>query len=158
MEAVSEARAPQWRLSWAIHESFLAYVEQQVPDAEISCSGGAYRDADGGFCFPQELGGSSGELRFRGAVHFTGHGGMLDMRIEDPRIELRGSTRALSVVDAVDEISRIDFAEVIAVPRAAGDEEPAVFDARINAFSSQEMGGVYPPGSDMARIVVSRRG
>ena len=157
MVTLSEAHAPHGRMSWAIHERFLAYVERQVPDAEISCTGGAYREPQGSFCFPEERSDPSGEFRFRGSVHFTGHGGMLNMRIEDPRIERRGPDYALTVVDTVEEGSRIDFAALSAVPHA-DDDDGAEFDVRINAFSSQEMGGVYVPGSEMAPIRVLRKG
>ncbi|MGK0741936.1 HtaA domain-containing protein [Leucobacter sp. Z1108] len=153
---IEERESPR-KLIWAIHERFIAYVERQIPDAEISCSRGAYRDTDGAFCFPQATSVSGTELCFLGVVHFTGHGGMLDMRIKDPRIASRGSGQALSIVDAIDDASRIDFAELLTVPGADGDGGVIEFDVRINAFSSQEMGGVYPAGSEMARIVVSEK-
>ncbi len=83
---------------WGVRESFRAYIEGPGGGA-ITTGDGATRNEDGSFRFPV-LGGELdpesgfGEVQLDGTVHFTAHGGVLDITVADPRLEITatGST------------------------------------------------------------------
>jgi len=112
----TEAAAPRG-LAWAFHEGFAAYVSR-LPDGRIDAEGGATVLPDGRLSFPPATDGNAladggevddasggGEadgttstgtggpvLRCRGAVHFTGHHGLLALTLAAPAIEAGATT------------------------------------------------------------------
>ncbi len=83
-------------LVWGVKESFRTYVEGA--GGGIETCGGAARDADGAFVFPPTSPGRGlsfgadgtlqGALAFTGEVRFQAHGGMLNVRLIDPALEI----------------------------------------------------------------------
>lgn len=92
-----------WRgeLRWNVKASFVAYVRGSSGRIETSCGA---REEDGEFVFDRGVDGLQiddgtprGVAKFSGAVRFTAHGGLLDLRIADPRIEFGPHLASLAV-------------------------------------------------------------
>lgn len=109
-------------LVWGFKESFRAYIDGAIANGEWSTAGNASYDTPL-FTWSGGAGDSDGDgaltVRFSGAVRFTGHGGILDTTVENPRIVIDGDTALLlldvhgttQAGDTVDE-SAVEFAEL----------------------------------------------
>jgi hypothetical protein len=109
-------------LVWGFKESFRAYIDGAIANGEWSTAGNASYDTPF-FTWSGGAGDSDGDgaltVRFSGAVRFTGHGGILDTTVENPRIVIHGETALLlldvhgttQAGDTVDE-SAVEFAEL----------------------------------------------
>lgn len=89
-------------MSWGVKESFRTYITGPIAKGTISTSGvadngssygwsggsGAYNPSD-----------SLGRVSYSGSVHFTGHGGQLDMTLANPRIQVTGPSSAVLIAD-----------------------------------------------------------
>lgn len=91
-------------LVWAVKDSLVAYAEA-LDDGVVEAVAPASR-GEAGFDFPVDVAATtydpaepSGAWQFRGAVRLTGHWGMLDLELWDPRIELTGRTGVLLVAE-----------------------------------------------------------
>src|SRR5690606_12216306 len=99
-------------LRWAISSSFVSYVTGPIAQGDITVSGGATRSGSQ-FQFGQAAGSTYnpatglGTVGYNGSVRFTGHHGVLDVTVSNPRI---GSTSASSGKLYVTHAgSRVDF-------------------------------------------------
>lgn len=95
-------------LRWGVKASFLGYIHA-MSDGRVIAEEGA-RLVDDGAEFPCPD--PSDPLHFRGVLRFTGHGGVLDLRIADPAVQQRNSGWVLSIQDPYDPAVRIDLATV----------------------------------------------
>ncbi|WP_369131020.1 HtaA domain-containing protein [Modestobacter roseus] len=92
-------------LRWGVKASFLRYLAR-MPDGRCSVTDGADVAADRTFSFSPDgtwhLDPSVGAAvhRFRGDVRFSGHHGLLFVRIADPVLEVRGPGGVLSICGA----------------------------------------------------------
>lgn len=94
------------QLEWGLKDSFRSYITGPIANGEIQTSDGVTTDDDGNFIFPAttgtEVSGDTVEIPFQGTLHFTGHGGILDLTVSDVKIRLTDqSTDAMLVADAV---------------------------------------------------------
>ncbi|MBD7982368.1 HtaA domain-containing protein [Oerskovia merdavium] len=90
-------------LTWAVSDKFRAYIAGPIAKGAVSASGakdnGSTTTWSGGKgSFNTDLG--KGRASFAGSVHFTGHGGILDLQISNPRVQVNGGSGTL-VVDVV---------------------------------------------------------
>ncbi len=89
-------------LDWGVKESFRSYIVGPIAKGSISTSG----VADNGSSYGWSGGSGSvntadtlGRVAFSGSVHFTGHGGQLDLTVSNPRIQLSGLSTASLIAD-----------------------------------------------------------
>src|SRR5690606_19713493 len=77
-------------LTWGVKQSFRQYVTSSIAKGAISTSG--VRSAGGAFVFGQASGstfnGTTGTSKYSGSVRFTGHGGILDLRLANPVVRV----------------------------------------------------------------------
>jgi hypothetical protein len=102
---MSLGHAPDAQLRWSIRTSFLRYVAA-LPDARASVSGGATMTTDDPqlLLFPHDAEASTSDvLAFSGDLRLSGHGGLLFVRLADPRIDHSGERAVLSVADPATE-------------------------------------------------------
>lgn len=91
-------------LSWGVKESFRAYISGSIANGEWETSdGAAYETPDfhwtgGTGSFDPETG--TGSVSFAGAVHFTGHDGVLDLVLANPTIAFEDDGGAALLLDA----------------------------------------------------------
>jgi hypothetical protein len=109
-------------LVWGFKESFRAYIDGAIANGEWTTTGEVSYDTPL-FTWSGGAGGTEPDdalvVEFSGAVRFTGHGGVLDTTIENPRLVIRGDRAVLQLDvhgttqagDAVDEAG-VEFAEL----------------------------------------------
>ncbi|UNK70042.1 HtaA domain-containing protein [Microbacterium sp. H1-D42] len=73
-------------LDWGLKESFRSYVEGPIAKGEFS--GGSFSVANGSL---NTEAGDRGQIRFSGSLSATGHNGLLDFRLSNPRVVLNGN-------------------------------------------------------------------
>ncbi|WP_308797462.1 HtaA domain-containing protein [Agromyces silvae] len=87
-------------LDWGVKQSFRSYIASGPAQGAITPGAGASVNSDGTFRWAAGDGVFDGavpsaDVTFGGSVHFTGHGGLLDVLIENPRVDIDGSTGTL---------------------------------------------------------------
>ncbi|HWH26587.1 MAG TPA: HtaA domain-containing protein [Pseudolysinimonas sp.] len=105
-------------LIWPVKESFIAYIVGAAAGAADLVKP-ATRTASGAFVFPgaspsdrlprHEL---EDPLRFVGALILTGHGGMLNLPLQDPWVEWTASGYVMSIVDPDEAEGRLPFVAI----------------------------------------------
>jgi hypothetical protein len=109
-------------LQWGIKTSLVSYVGSQS-DGTVEVSDGAQRTPDGAFRFPflEQDTDTHPVLRYTGAVRLRAHGGMLDIAVSDPWIEL-SPVPAISMLAAWtgDPAERVAIAHLDVAQGAAG--------------------------------------
>lgn len=86
-------------LRWGIKSSFVDYV-RRMPDGKGSVGDGAVPVGTGDLFYEFDAAASGADvLAFRGDVRFSGHFGMLFVRVAHPRLELGGERAVLSIED-----------------------------------------------------------
>lgn len=151
-------------LTWNVKDSFVAYVEA-LDDGVAEALDPASR-SETGFFFPsaptpQEAAdpdGSGSVLQFLGAARLTGHWGMLDVELRNPRIELDGPRGTLSIRErgGRDPEKTLPLADLELVRRSdAGDGSVRLeLSASLTGQGSLLLGGQYAPGQALSPIHV----
>jgi hypothetical protein len=155
-------------LVWGFKETFRAYIDGSIANGEWTTEGGVSY-ATPVFTWAGGTGGADDEgsldARFSGAVRFTGHGGVLDTTIADPRVVIDGD-RAVLLLDihgttqageAVEQLG-VEFAELDldgATRTQEGDtltltDVPAVLTAAGSAAF-----GTYPEGEALDPLTIT---
>lgn len=80
-------------ISWGVKESFRNYIEGPIAKGEIS---GAWGAGSGAYSTRND----SGSVGYGGSIHYTGHSGLLDITLSNPRIQVTGATTAMLYLDA----------------------------------------------------------
>lgn len=85
-------------LDWGVRASFRSYVTGPIAGGSISTSGATatgdgFRWTGGSGAYNTDA--ERGRVSYSGSVHFTGHGGQLDLTVANPRIQVNGSTGSL---------------------------------------------------------------
>ena len=105
---------------WGVKQSFRGYVEGA--GGVITVAGGVERTPDGGFTFPVDEaslvlnteGQLEGRATFTGEVSFKAHGGMLNVFLAEPILEISGGEAKITVADTPSrkyrtEVARMDL-------------------------------------------------
>lgn len=102
MEATLECTdRADFGLAWGIKRSFVSYIQRAV-DGQITVKEGAAVTAEKDFYFPVERIRSNDHqllVIFGGAVQFQAHWGLLSIKLQTPRLLVRGETAELAVSD-----------------------------------------------------------
>lgn len=86
--AVCTARAVDGAtLTWGVKQSFVSYVNGPIAKGSASI---AWRSGSGAFNTEEGI----GRVSFGGAASFTGHGGLLDLTISNPVVQVTGGRTA----------------------------------------------------------------
>lgn len=145
-------------LGWGVKASFRSYVE--MGGGEITPADETRREADGSFVFAPAGDATlsldaedrpAGEARFAGAVKFFAHGGMLNITIMDPALEIAGGKAVLTVVDTYhlpDRSRRLEIANLdLAGAVREGDE--LVIPTLLTIPGMQLLGDAYMPNTPL---------
>ncbi len=79
-------------IQWGVKESFRSYITGPIAKGEIS---GGWGTGSGAFS-PEN---DRGRVSFGGAVHYTGHGGLLDVTLSNPRVQITGQNTASLILN-----------------------------------------------------------
>jgi hypothetical protein len=100
-------------LSWGVKASFRSYVTGPIAHGAITTSG--VSTMLGNFVFPQagdaQLANGLGSVAYSGSVRFTGHDGVLDLRLSDPQVRIDSATSGTLLV-RVNGGTRVAFANL----------------------------------------------
>jgi hypothetical protein len=147
-------------LEWGVKASFRSYVTGPIAGGAISTSGatavdGGYRWSGGSGAFNTDA--DRGRVSYSGSVHFTGHGGQLDLTIANPRVQVNNAGSASLIVDLASKglngAAGVDASGVViatlALPEAsvAGDRISwSGAPATLTAAGAEAFGGFYQAG------------
>lgn len=76
--------------SWGVKSSFVGYINGPIAKGSVS---GGWSSGSGAFS-PQT---GNGTVHFGGSMHFTGHGGALDLTLSNPTVRVSGGSATLYV-------------------------------------------------------------
>lgn len=151
-------------LRWGIKGSFVDYV-RRMPDGKGSVGEGATPVGTGDLFYEYDAAASSaGEnagrqvWAFRGDVRFSGHFGMLFVRIAHPRVEVDGSRAVLTIEDpqAREGAPRVPLVTA-RLERIATDDGSVVWgadDVALTADGVTLFNDVYAEGEPFDPLVV----
>ena len=151
-------------LQWGVKQSFRGYVAMMGGVTEVD--GGVEIAADGGFTFAvapdsdlslDAAGTLTGQGRFLGSVRFEAHGGMLEVFLADPTLEISATDAMMVVADSLDRTRRIAIARLDLAAMTTGDDGEAVIPATVTMEGCQLLGDHYPPGTvlDPVRLMLA---
>lgn len=155
-------------LDWGFKESFRAYIDGSIANGEWTVAEGASYETPqfswiGGGGYDTESG--DADLAFAGSVRFTGHGGLLDTTVANPRIVIGGGHAVLlldvaGTTQAGDAVATtgVEFAELdLAAAERAGGGDLVVFTgipAVLTAAGAAAF-GTYPAGEVLDPVDLS---
>jgi hypothetical protein len=151
-------------LTWGFKESFRSYISGTIANGEWTVADGAtYETPEFGFhggtgTYDAQL----SRIVFTGSVRFTGHGGILNTTVANPRIEWSGTSGILYLDvtgttqegEPVDERS-VNFATLV-MPGPGSDPDPKVFND-ISAILTEQGAaafGTYEAGEPLDAITL----
>lgn len=79
-------------IEWGVKESYRSYITGPIAKGEIS---GGWGSGSGAYS-PEN---DRGRVSFGGSVHYTGHSGLLDMTLSNPRVQITGANTASLIVN-----------------------------------------------------------
>jgi Htaa. len=156
-----ENSMPPLGLTWGIKRSFVRYLSF-LPDVSVAIADGAEATNGSFFTFAPDGGGldtatGMGNLNFRGAVRMSGHGGMMQLHIQNPWISLspEGATLKMALpgnnVAANSKSSEMILANLTL--SAPHQSESGILWQDVSAFLSEEgatlFNDQYPVGQEM---------
>lgn len=142
-------------LSWAIKDSFLAYVRRSAGTITLVAPA---RPGDSGFEFPLLRPAAGGLLSFGGGVACTAHGGMLDVVFAEPVICFDDDGGWLMLGDRRDPFDpalRLRIARLAPGTPCAAPSGAVALRAQLIDAGSALFGGVYPAGAELDPLHLS---
>jgi Htaa len=158
-------------LTWGVKESFRSYISGSIAKGGWEAGDGATY-ATPAFAFTGATGeidpvSGAGRVAFHGSVHFTGHGGILDLTIASPTLRIDGDGRATLLLDvrgtdtsgapAIDakqtEIGTLAAAP--AVDAAAGALTLSAVPLALSAAGAPAFGGFYAEGEELDPVTAT---
>lgn len=148
--------------TWGVKESFRKYLLSPIAKGAITPSGGVTQQAGNGLFDwtggTGQLENGTGSLSFPGTVHFTGHGGQLDVTFSHPTLQITSSTTGLLRLDAKTnafgsspalDVTQTDFANVTFSPLtvSSGKLELRGVSALLTANGAKAFAGFYSEGT-----------
>lgn len=156
-------------LTWGIKQSFVSYITGPIAHGSITTSG----NATGAYPFSWSSGSSTlnadataGSASFTGTVAFTGHGGLLDLTLSNPRIELTGATTGTLYADVVskslssgqpESFPGVAFASLV-LPAATISDSTATWSgvtATLTETGAPAFAGFYAAGTALDTLSLS---
>lgn len=137
-------------LCWDFHEPFVRYVES-LTDGEITAADGAQILADGSFRFLATEGSSR---RFCGSISFTGHHGMMAVRLVSPFID--HLDKAMAVLHVDDPFAPGEPLPLAELRPAASVGHDRAYTARLLEEGTDLFLGTYSAGMELAPLILTR--
>ncbi|MFF8811907.1 HtaA domain-containing protein [Streptomyces pactum] len=157
-------------LEWGVKESFRRYLASPAAHGTITTSDGATQaTGNGPFTFSAGAGDydtarHAVEARFRGRVHFTGHGGALDIAFSDVRVSTEGTrgsiTLDVTTPDGTSDDVAVATLDLAGIKPGTGQGGAVRFEnipATLTADGAKAFNGMYREGQalDPATLTVS---
>lgn len=163
--ASAEGKVASADLGWGVRDSFRNYIRGGIANGSWDLNGTTY--SNNAFQWAKGTGSfkdGKGSISFTGSVHFTGHHGILDTTISNPRLEINGKTAVLyatMVGNDMDGKSH-NYGEVallnvdVSGLQVSGDKiSISGAGTTITAEGAKAFAGFYEAGKDMAPLSFS---
>jgi hypothetical protein len=116
---INDCRVSDAQLTWGFKEAFRVYVSGSIAKGEWQALDGATYSTPN-FAFNDGVGsvaptGAEGEIVFAGGMRFTGHGGILDTTVANPRLVFIDSSTATLVLDVTGTTQQGDVVDQLGV-------------------------------------------
>ncbi|GAA2031843.1 hypothetical protein GCM10009720_10120 [Yaniella flava] len=109
---IFEQKAQIAGLAWGVHEPFRDYINRMSDGHMYALEGAELLETEETF-FPLDTQRTSADaLRFIGSLQFTGHHGMLAVRIQQPWLQQVDDMTALTITDPFEENARMPMVHV----------------------------------------------
>ena len=163
--ASADGKVASADLGWGVRDSFRNYIRGGIANGSWDLNGTTY--SNNAFQWAKGTGSfkdGKGSISFTGSVHFTGHHGILDTTISNPRLEINGKTAVLyatMVGNDMDGKSH-NYGEVallnvdVSGLQVSGDKiSISGAGTTITAEGAKAFAGFYEAGKDMAPLSFS---
>ncbi len=164
-QGASDGTIKSANLGWGVRDSFRNYVRGGIANGSwelngISYSSDAFNWSNGTGTFK----GGKGSISFSGSVRFTGHHGILDTTIANPRLEINGNTGTLyATMNSNDSSGKAtNYGEVALLKVDLSGLQSSADAVSVNgaattltAEGAKAFAGFYEAGKDMAPLSFS---
>ena len=152
-------------LGWGVRDSFRNYVRGGIANGSWELNGTSY--SSDAFNWSNGTGtfkGGKGSISFSGSVRFTGHHGILDTTIANPRLEINGNTGTLyATMNSNDSSGKAtNYGEVALLKVDLSGLQSSADAVSVNgaattltAEGAKAFAGFYEAGKDMAPLSFS---
>lgn len=163
--ASADGKVASADLGWGVRDSFRNYIRGGIANGSWDLNGTTY--SNNAFQWAKGTGSfkdGKGSIFFTGSVHFTGHHGILDTTISNPRLEINGKTAVLyaTVVGNDMDGKSQNYGEVallnvdVSGLQVSGDKiSISGAGTTITAEGAKAFAGFYEAGKDMAPLSFS---
>lgn len=163
--ASADGKVASADLGWGVRDSFRNYIRGGIANGSWDLNGTTY--SNNAFQWAKGTGSfkdGKGSISFTGSVHFTGHHGILDTTISNPRLEINGKTAVLyaTVVGNDMDGKSQNYSEVallnvdVSGLQVSGDKiSISGAGTTITAEGAKAFAGFYEAGKDMAPLSFS---
>ena len=163
--ASADGKVASADLGWGVRDSFRNYIRGGIANGSWDLNGTTY--SNNAFQWAKGTGSfkdGKGSISFTGSVHFTGHHGILDTTISNPRLEINGKTAVLyaTVVGNDMDGKSQNYGEVallnvdVSGLQVSGDKiSISGAGTTITTEGAKAFAGFYEAGKDMAPLSFS---
>ena len=145
-------------LHWSVKDSLIAYISR-LEDGVVEALEPATRTETGFSFLLNEVASDfnadthTGVLQFLGTAHFTGHWGMMNITIKDPRIELTSGHGVLSIAQGgiLSPEVHVPFVNVNVVPGS----HPLMLTTALTVEGRGVMGEQYTVGQELSPLTLN---
>ncbi len=164
-QGASDGTIKSANLGWGVRDSFRNYVRGGIANGSWELNGTSY--SSDAFSWSNGTGtfkGGKGSISFSGSVRFTGHHGILDTTIANPRLEINGNTGTLYATMTSNDPSgkATNYGEVALLKVDLSGLQSSAEAVSVNgaattltAEGAKAFAGFYEAGKDMAPLSFS---
>lgn len=164
-QGASDGTIKSANLGWGVRDSFRNYVRGGIANGSWELNGTSY--SSDAFNWSNGTGtfkGGKGSISFSGSVRFTGHHGILDTTIANPRLEINGNSGTLyTTMNSNDPSGKAtNYGEVALLKVDLSGLQSSADAVSINgaattltAEGAKAFAGFYDAGKDMAPLSFS---
>lgn len=164
-QGASDGTIKSANLGWGVRDSFRNYVRGGIANGSWELNGTSY--SSDAFNWSNGTGtfkGGKGSISFSGSVRFTGHHGILDTTIANPRLEINGNTGTLyATMNSNDSSGKAtNYGEVALLKVDLSGLQSSAEAVSVNgaattltAEGAKAFAGFYEAGKDMAPLSFS---
>lgn len=164
-QSASDGTIKSANLGWGVRDSFRNYVRGGIANGSWELNGTSY--SSDAFNWSNGTGtfkGGKGSISFSGSVRFTGHHGILDTTIANPRLEINGNSGTLyATMNSNDSSGKAtNYGEVALLKVDLSGLQSSADAVSVNgaattltAEGAKAFAGFYEAGKDMAPLSFS---
>lgn len=164
-QGASDGTIQSANLGWGVRDSFRNYVRGGIANGSWELNGTSY--SSDAFNWSNGTGtfkGGKGSISFSGSVRFTGHHGILDTTIANPRLEINGNSGTLyATMNSNDSSGKAtNYGEVALLKVDLSGLQSSAEAVSVNgaattltAEGAKAFAGFYEAGKDMAPLSFS---